>query len=135
MLRLVQNLNFYVNCNCKEELCKKEGEIIRLIGNLNSRIAGRTQKEYKKDNQEIIKEKNKEYCEDNKEKIKEYQKEYRDNNQEKLIEYQKDYREENQEKINEKLTCSCGGCYTFQNKSRHLKSKKHQLYLATLVGE
>lgn len=29
------------SCNSREELCKKEGEIIRLIGTLNARIEGR----------------------------------------------------------------------------------------------
>ena len=32
-------------CENKEQLCKKEGEVIRLIGTLNSQIAGRTDKE------------------------------------------------------------------------------------------
>ena len=27
-------------CSCKEELCKKEGDIIRLIGNLNMKMDG-----------------------------------------------------------------------------------------------
>lgn len=33
-------------CNSKKELGKKEGEIIRLLGNINHNIAGRTRKEY-----------------------------------------------------------------------------------------
>ena len=41
-------------CNSKEELERKEGEIIRLIGNLNSKIAGRTPKEYREDNKEKV---------------------------------------------------------------------------------
>jgi hypothetical protein len=104
-------------CNCKEELCKKEGEVIRLIGNLNFEIAGRTQKEYH---------------EENKEKIIEYQKEYRENNREKLNENGKIFYENNKNKINEKITCSCGGCYTTQHKSSHLKTKKHTDYLLHL---
>jgi len=122
-------------CNSKEELFKKEGEIIRLIGNLNSKIAGRTQKEYKKDNQEKVDKYQKEYCEDNKEKIKEYQKEYRENNQEKIEEYYENNKEKIKENRNKKHTCSCGGCYTFQHKSRHLKSKKHTNFLTTLGDE
>jgi hypothetical protein len=42
-------------CSCKEELCKREGEIIRLIGTLNGRIEGRTIKEWRDDNAEKIK--------------------------------------------------------------------------------
>ena len=33
-------------CNSKEELNKREGEIIREIGTVNKTIAGRTHKEY-----------------------------------------------------------------------------------------
>ena len=29
---------------------------------------------------------------------------------------------------NFKINCECGGCYTFQNKSKHFKSDKHQHY-------
>jgi hypothetical protein len=56
-------------CESKEELCKKEGEIIRLIGTLNSRIEGRTLEEWRKDHKEEISEYNKKWYEDNKEKI------------------------------------------------------------------
>ena len=35
-------------CNNKEELNKREGEVIRKIGTLNKHIAGRTQKEWGK---------------------------------------------------------------------------------------
>ena len=33
-------------CSCREELHKKEGEVIRLIGTLNVKIAGRDSKGY-----------------------------------------------------------------------------------------
>lgn len=46
-----------VPCNNKEELIKKEGEYIRNNICVNRRIAGRTRKEYREDNKEIIKEK------------------------------------------------------------------------------
>jgi len=139
-------IELYQNCPCnsKEELLKREGEIIREIGNLNQRIEGIKRKE----NQN---EYNKEYYEKNKEKLYEKQKKYRDNNREKLNEisrkYSKKYREnnkekckeyyeENKEKINEykkeKYYCNCGGCYTNAGKSIHLKTKIHQNYLASI---
>jgi len=108
-------------CNCKEELLKKEGELIRLIGTLNTHITGRSKKEYSK-----------EWRENNKEKIKNYDKEYREDNKEKIKDYKKEYYEVNKEKINEKFNCDCGGCYAFRNKARHLKTKKHINYLSTL---
>ena len=60
-------IELYEECPCenKEQLFKREGEIIREIGNLNYQIAGRTVKEYKK-----------EYREENKEKIAEYRANY-----------------------------------------------------------
>ena len=55
----------------KEQLNKREGEIIREIGTLNKNIAGRTNKEYKK-----------EYEKNNKDK-KEHDKEYNQKNEDK----------------------------------------------------
>ena len=82
-------------CNNKQLLDKREGEIIRLIGNINKRIEGRTYKEWCKDN----KENSKKYREDNKEKIKEQRKQHYENNKEKLLEKGKKYRETNNKKI------------------------------------
>ena len=56
--------NFYIElienypCGSKEELMRKEGEIIRTLNPLlNKRIEGRTRNEYYEDNKDIIKEK------------------------------------------------------------------------------
>ena len=100
-------------CNSKEELLKKEGDIIRQIGTINKRINGRTQKEYREDNVEKIKEYRennadkfkeyqKTYYEDNKDKVKEKHKKYYEDNTEKIKETNKKYREDNTEKIKEK---------------------------------
>ena len=82
-------------CNSKEELCRKEGEIIRLIGNLNVKIEGRTHKEYRENNKDKIKE----YRESNKDKMKAYNK--------------------------EKITCDCGCILRRYGLSDHLKTEKH----------
>ncbi len=81
-------------CENKEQLNKREGEIIRLIGNLNTIIAGRTNKEWYNDNKEIITTKQKIYYEDNKDKKKKY---YEDN-KEKISKQKKEYYEYNKEK-------------------------------------
>ena len=86
-------------CSSKQELNKREGEVIREIGNLNSVIAGRTMKQYYEENKNIINE------------------------------YKKEWYEKNKDVINEKIICECGGCYTRIHKERHFKSKKHQDYL------
>jgi hypothetical protein len=88
-------------CNCKEELCKREGEIIRRIGNLNSKIAGRNKKEYRIEKADKIKEQKKEYQLENVENKKEYDKQYRIENQDKIKENKKEYYIENADKIKE----------------------------------
>ena len=118
-------------CSSREELCKKEGEVIRLIGNLNCKIAGRTDKEYYQDN----KEKFKIYYEDNKEKINEAKKKYRVDNKDKIKIEKKEYYENNKEKLSEKHTCSCGGFYTTKHKLCHFKTKKHTEFLTKSEGE
>lgn len=67
--------NFYIElyelypCSCKNELVRREGEIMRLIGTLNYRVEGRTQKEYYQ--QDAAKEKAQQYREKNAEALKE----------------------------------------------------------------
>jgi hypothetical protein len=113
-------------CNNRNELYKKEGEIIRLIGTLNSRIAGRNDKQYKKDNVEKIKERVKQYRIENPDKIKESNKEYRIKNVDKIKQYiidnsdkikqqQKEYNIKNADKIKE------------QRRLRYLKDKEKKL--------
>ena len=85
-------------CNSKEELNKREGQIIREIGTLNKRIEGRTYKEYNDDN----KSNRKENYNNNKDKILEKQKEYRDSNKELISERKKIYNKNNKEIISEK---------------------------------
>jgi hypothetical protein len=113
---------------------------MELEANLNSRRCYRTveqkreyEKEYRENNTEKIKEYLKEYRENNAEKMKEHMKEYYENNAEKIKEQMKEYYENNAEKIKEqkntKCNCECGGTYTRQNKSLHLKTDKHKKYL------
>lgn len=101
-------------CSCKEELNKREGEVIREIGTLNKNIAGRTDKEYRQNNKEKKNENDKEYYKDNKEKMKENNKEYYKNNKNKVL-----------EKMREKITCDCGCIICNTNINRHRKSQKH----------
>jgi hypothetical protein len=79
-------------CSSREELHKREGEIIRLIGTLNYLIAGRDQKGWYDENVD----KKHQYYIENIDKIKEQRKEYQ------IKEYQKEYRIENADKIKEK---------------------------------
>ncbi len=82
-------------------------------------------KEYNEQN----KEKRKEYREQHRDKIKEYMVKYWNENKTKLLEQKKEYRAQNRERLYEKHTCPCGGRYTNQHKTRHIKTLKHQEYL------
>jgi len=119
-------------CESKNELLKREGELIRKYKDdiVNCRIAGRTGKEYKEDNKVIIKEQRKKYSEINKDKIKEYRNEYIKDNKEKIKEQRKKYSEINKDKIKERTTklydCECGKTQLqWGRKSEHNKTKFH----------
>jgi hypothetical protein len=99
-------------CNTKLELHRREGEIIRQLGTLNKTIAGRTNKEYRNDNSEMISLRQKNYAKKNEVKIKEYQeknkelfkenhKKWINNNTEKIKKTTKIYFEKNEDKIKE----------------------------------
>lgn len=110
-------------CNSKEELNKREGEIIRSTFNcINKTIPKRTPKEYYEDNKEYLTMKQKEYNELNKEHLIMKHKEYREKNKDKIIE---------RKKI--KITCSCGIVITKDKKTIHEKTKKHQTLIAQLI--
>lgn len=73
-------------CNTKEELCKREGEIIKSMECVNKKISGKTKEEYTKEycikNKDYINERHRLYGEINKEKIN---KQRRDNYQKKKL--------------------------------------------------
>ena len=127
-------------CDNKQQLNKREGEITREIGTLNSAIAGRTsmewlddnidkmklyKQEYYQINAEKLKLINKEYYENNFEKMKLYHQEYRENNIDKKKLTDKEYRENNAGKIKEKITCECGCIIRKYGLPNHLKTKRH----------
>jgi hypothetical protein len=85
-------------CENKQQLNRKEGQIIRLIGTLNKAIAGRTQKEWELENKSKIQETKTVYREKNKEHIKLIRKVYYENNKEKM----KEHYEKNKEYFKQK---------------------------------
>ena len=76
-------------CENKEQLNRREGEIIRSRKCVNQRVAGRTLKEtrqaYREHNHEALSAKNKEYREGNREAISAQQKTYYQTNREAII--------------------------------------------------
>jgi len=93
-------------CDRKEELLKREGEIIREIGNLNYQIAGRTSKECSNENPEKKQASCKKYYENHHEERLVYKKAYREANKEKIAEYRANYwinvEVQNKDEINRK---------------------------------
>ena len=86
-------------CECKEELLKRERFFIENNDCINRRLPSRTDKEYREDNKEEIKESHKKYRDEHKEIIK--------------------------MKRKEKIVCdNCGALSNRSAISRHKKSKK-----------
>ena len=135
-------IELYEDCPCesKEQLNKREGQIIREIGTLNKQIAGRTKKEFYRENFEKIREKQKQYRRDNTVHLKEINKQYRRENAARLnenkkqyyidnIEKYKQYHQDNAEKRNgykrELITCQCGGVISRGGFAQHTRTNKH----------
>ena len=95
MIELIENYP----CENKDQLNKREGELIRELDCVNKLIAGRT---------------NQQYYQDNRDKIIEYQKQYRQENCDKI-----------REKQDEKITCKCGCKIMRRNLARHMQTDNH----------
>ena len=81
------------------------------------------QKKYYNDNKEHITIRNNEYYKSNKYDIVKKVKEYQENNKYDI-----------KSKANDKLECVSGGRYTKRNKSTHMKSKKHEVYISKTIN-
>jgi|DEB0MinimDraft_6_1074348.scaffolds.fasta_scaffold04557_3 paraquat-inducible protein B len=89
-------------CNSKNELERREGELIRTTTCVNKNIAGRTQKEYREEHRTEIREHLKQYYESNKIEINERHKEYHHNNKQQINERKKQFYESNKQILLEK---------------------------------
>ncbi|MDR3597891.1 hypothetical protein [Clostridium sp.] len=121
-------------CNSREELQRKEGELIIKYKNdiVNKTIAGRNVKDWIKEHKEEIAEKHKQYYINHKNELLLKNKKYRETNKEEINKQRKLYRIENKEAIkqhaNTNLLCECGGQYTCANRARHFKSVMHVIF-------
>jgi hypothetical protein len=128
---IIKNNNYVIllvelyPCKSSDELRMREQYHIELNTDCFNRhkayVSEAQKKEYGKEYYENNKEHIKEYQENNKDHIKEYRKEYYENNKEQT----KKYYENNKEHLNQKHDCICGGKYTTQKLSVHIKTKKH----------
>ena len=93
-------------CSSKDELKQFEGKYIRSMICVNKYIPDRTKEEYRKDTTENKAQYDKEYREQNKDKIR--------------------------ERKREKCCCECGGKYTHDAKSQHMKTMMHRQFIESL---
>jgi hypothetical protein len=123
-------------CNDKDELNRREGQLIRQMDCVNKCIAGRTRKEYLQDNKEHIKEQTRQYRQEHKEHIKIKKKEYRQEHKEHIKEQLSKWYEKNKEKVSregkEKITCECGSIVRKAGMRRHERSNKHKKYIDSI---
>ena len=81
-------------CDTKEQLNRREGEVIRNTTNCTNKcIAGRTMTEYRQDNKEKLNESKKKWNEENKERVAEHNKKYNEKNKERRAQYYREYYE------------------------------------------
>ena len=104
---------------CREEVVRVE--LNAKMNSIRASCGGMTEKEYMK-----------EYRQEHQDYFKEYNDNYRKENREYFDNYRKEHKEEIYRKKNENFQCECGGRFTKQNKSKHLKSQKHLQYLETI---
>jgi hypothetical protein len=136
-------------CNSRNELVTREGYHIRNNHCVNKNVAGRTLKQYYKDNSEHILRCLKEYRHRRSDALREYRKKYREEHKEHLklkkheeYERNKEHKKEkarqnymnNKDEISkrrkETITCSvCGSHHNRNDKARHERTQKHKAAL------
>jgi hypothetical protein len=152
-------------CENKQQLLRREGEVMRSMNCVNKNVAGRTLAEWYQDNAERVVALRKVGYQKNKETIGRLQKEYRDKNQqrinenrraaywrerERIIARREHLREQNKEayaakrkaeyllnkeRLAQKVTCACGCVVNRSSLAGHKKTKKHEQYLNALQRE
>lgn len=134
-------------CTGKEELNRREGEVIRSMTCVNHNIPGRTKQEYNRDNAEQIAAQKKQYSQNNARHIAERTKQYQQANRESLEAYHKQYNQANRESLaaqnkqnyqskKDIQTCICSVEYNYgctSTKNKHYRSKKHQKHLQLIL--
>src|SRR3990167_3714003 len=88
-----------VPCKNKEQLLRREGELIREMNCINKCISGRSIKEYLVANKDKIRDQRKAYYVSHNEKVKSYNKQYYEANQDKMKIHNKQYRDDHKAEI------------------------------------
>jgi hypothetical protein len=121
-IELIENYR----CDSKEELMRREGEVIRRMDCVNKRIAGRTRQQYYQDNIDKIKQhyqdnidKTKQYYQNNTDKSKQYSSQYYQNNTDKIKQYLKDNADRIKQKKKLYQTDNANKIQQYQKQYRH----------------
>ena len=109
-------------CENKEELLKREGELIQSMDCVNKKVSGRTKQDWYNDNKKYCIEKSKRYYKDNSQKVAQYQKDKYERDKDVMLEKRKQ----------NKIACDCGVVCRKTDIRRHEKSITHQEYLKSL---
>ena len=126
-------------CESKRQLeIRERFHIETLKSKLNQIIPTRTQKEYREENKELIKERKKKEYENNKEHIKARSlKNYyakHEENKERKKQYSQDNREKLSEHNKEKVSCECGCILSRNHLCRHRNTDKHKKKMEALAN-
>lgn len=108
-----------VPCERKEQLYARERYWIEKVDCINKQLPGRTYKEWYQANREAISEQKKVHYQENRETVMDRVKVYYQENRGEIL-----------ERREKKYECSCGSSVRILNKARHLKTKKHQAFIA-----
>jgi len=122
------------SCNNREELRKREQEVIEENTNLLNQIRAYVTEEEKKEWHKQHNQKRKNNPEYIKKK-KEYDKEYREKNKEEISAKRKEYRENNKDIINQKVKCKyCNTELNKRNLKRHITKNKKCLAIQEQIN-
>jgi hypothetical protein len=133
--KLIENPTHYIElvklypCQVKSELVREVGQLIRANPCTNKVQQGRTPAEYRQDNAEYYKDYGKKYYQDNIEKMAEYRRVNATQIKTTKDEYRRKNIAQTRMKANVKHECLCGGRFTHNNKSVHMKTAKHKKYI------
>ena len=108
-----------VPCENKNQLIRREGQLIRSMDCVNKCIAGRTRQEWENDNRDRVRELKRVY-------MTGYAKKYEKKNREIINERKKVFYNRNKERLNKKMECLCGVILVPRAIYTHRKTKNHQ---------
>ena len=96
-IEILKNDNYYIElyedypCNSKNELVRREGEIIRSVDCVNKRVDGRTRVQYYQDNLETIKNKRRDRYINNREEMQNKARQYYNDTKDERVKQKKEY--------------------------------------------